>query len=302
MDNLINYIKKNKIGDYKENIDLSKYTTYKVGGKALILVLPKSIDKLKLLIKYLKENNIKFKVIGNGSNLIFSDDIFEGAIIKLDYFNDLSIEGTTITVGASYSIMKLANKACTLELTGLEFAAGIPGTVGGCIYMNAGAYNSDMGYIVKKVVVLNPFYEVETIYNKDLNFHYRTSFFQNNKDYIILSAVIALRKGKKDAIKEVMDDRKKRRIASQPLEYPSAGSVFRNPTDNFAGKLIEDCGIKGYEIGGAQISSKHANFIVNKNHASASDVRNLIFFAKDRVKEKYGIDLKIEQEFVNWKE
>ena len=302
MNKLVDFIKKNKIGDYKENISLSKYTTYKVGGIASILVLPKNVDKLKVLLEYIKNNNITYKIIGNGSNLIFSDDLFDGVIIKLDNFNNLEIKNTIIKVGAAYSIIKLANKACSLGLTGLEFAAGIPGTIGGCIYMNAGAYNSDMGYIVSDVTVLDPKGKINVLYNKDLDFHYRSSFFQKNKDYTILEATIVLKKGQKEAIREVMEDRKKRRILSQPLDMPSAGSVFRNPTDNYAGKLIEDCNLKGYEIGGAQISLKHANFIVNKNNATAKDVRDLILLAKQKVKDTYGIDLKIEQEFVNWKE
>lgn len=300
MKDIIDFIKNNKIGDYKENVLMSTYTTYKVGGCVKVLVFPKDIEKLKLLIKELKENNINYKVIGNGSNLIFSDNEYNGVLIKLDHFNSLEIDDTKITVGASYSLIKLSNKACFLGLTGLEFAAGIPGTVGGSIYMNAGAYNSDMGYIVKEVVVLNPYGEVETLYNKDLDFHYRSSFFQNNKDYIVISAVIVLKRGDKQLIKEIMEDRKQRRLSSQPLEYPSAGSVFRNPEGNFAGKLIEDCGLKGYRLGGARISEKHANFVINENNATAEDIRNLILLARDKVKEKYNIELKIEQEFVNW--
>lgn len=300
MKDIIDFIKSNKIGDYKENVSMSTYTTYKVGGCVKVLVFPKDIEKLKLLIKELKENNINYKVIGNGSNLIFSDNEYNGVLIKLDHFNSLEIDDTKITVGASYSLIKLSNKACFLGLTGLEFAAGIPGTVGGSIYMNAGAYNSDMGYIVKEVVVLNPYGEVETLYNKDLDFHYRSSFFQNNKDYIVIGAVIVLKRGDKQLIKEIMEDRKQRRLSSQPLEYPSAGSVFRNPEGNYAGKLIEDCGLKGYRLGGARISEKHANFVINENNATAEDIRNLILLARDKVKEKYNIELKIEQEFVNW--
>ncbi len=300
MKDIIDFIKNNKIGDYKENALMSTYTTYKVGGKAKILVFPKDVEKLILLLKELKENSINYKVIGNGSNLIFSDNEYNGVLIKLDNFNSLEIDDTKITVGASYSLIKLSNKACFLGLTGLEFAAGIPGTVGGSIYMNAGAYNSDMGYIVREVSVLNPKCEIETLYNKDLDFHYRSSFFQKNKDYIVIGAVIVLKKGDKQLIKEIMEDRKQRRLSSQPLEYPSAGSVFRNPEGNFAGKLIEDCGLKGYKLGGARISQKHANFVINEDNATAEDIRNLILLARDKVKEKYNIELKIEQEFVNW--
>ena len=300
MKDIIDFIKNNKIGDYKENALMSTYTTYKVGGKAKILVFPKDVEKLILLLKELKEDSINYKVIGNGSNLIFSDNEYNGVLIKLDNFNSLEIDDTKITVGASYSLIKLSNKACFLGLTGLEFAAGIPGTVGGSIYMNAGAYNSDMGYIVREVSVLNPKCEIETLYNKDLDFHYRSSFFQKNKDYIVIGAVIVLKKGDKQLIKEIMEDRKQRRLSSQPLEYPSAGSVFRNPEGNFAGKLIEDCGLKGYKLGGARISQKHANFVINEDNATAEDIRNLILLARDKVKEKYNIELKIEQEFVNW--
>ena len=164
--------------------------------------------------------------------------------------------------------------------------------------MNAGAYKSDMGYIVESVKVLTPDYEVKELSNKEMDFHYRSSFLQKNKDYICLEATIKLRRGNRDAILEVIRDRKLRRIESQPLEYPSAGSVFRNPEGDFAGRLIEELGYKGKKIGGAMVSLKHANFIVNAGHAKGEDIKKLILEIKDKVKEKYNIDLKIEQEFV----
>ena len=300
MKDLITFIKKNNIGNIKENVSLSKFTTYKVGGTARLLVYPKNTEKLILLLKKLKKENIKHKVLGFGSNLIFSDSLYDGVIIKLDSFDGVKIKDTVITAGAGVSLIKLSYKAQKEGLTGLEFASGIPGSVGGAVFMNAGAYKSDMGYIVSEVKVLTPELDVKTLYNKDLKYKYRSSFLQSNPNYICLEATLVLRHGDKNAIKELMETRKQKRLLTQPLEYPSAGSVFRNPEGDFAGRLIEECGLKGYSIGGAKVSEKHANFIVNSGGATASDVKNLITYVHDKVKEETKVDLKIEQEFVNW--
>lgn len=300
MNKLISLIKKNNIGKYIEDASLSNYTTYKVGGIAKIIVYPKDIKKLITLLKYIKNNNIKYKVLGNGSNTLFSSKPYDGVIIKLDEFNDIDVDGVKIKVGAGYNLMKLSSLATRKSLSGLEFAAGIPGNVGGSIYMNAGAYKSDMGYIVQKVKVLTPDFKVITMTNKELHFHYRDSFFQHNKDYICLEATLKLKEGKKSEISALNDERKKRRLESQPLEYPSAGSVFRNPEGMFAGKLIEDLGLKGLTKGGAQISNKHANFIINLGNAKAEDIKDLIEFVASTVEENYKVKLKVEQEFVNW--
>ena len=294
--NILKSLKDLKCGKV-EQILLKNYTTYKVGGKS-ILVTPRKIDDLKKLIIFLKNNNVKYKVLGNGSNVIFNNSGYDGVIIKLNEFNSLMITGNTVVVGAGYSLMKLAIKTCHMGLFGLDFATGIPGTVGGAVYMNAGAYKSDMGYVVKSVKVLTPDLEVKSLSNKDLDFHYRTSFLQKNPGYICLEATIKLRKGNKDVIMEIVNDRKKRRLESQPLEYPSAGSVFRNPEGDFAGRLIEEIGYKGKSIGGAKVSEKHANFIINNGNASGEDIKKLILEIKKKVKEKYNIDLKVEQEFV----
>ena len=168
------------------------------------------------------------------------------------------------------------------------------------MHYKQGAYNSDMGYVVSRVKVLTPKMTVITMVNRELDFHYRTSFFKKHKDYIVLEATFNLQKGNRELLEEVVNDRKKRRLESQPLEYPSAGSVFRNPKDNYSGKLIEDLGYKGLIKGGAKISEKHANFIVNHNNAKASDIKELIEFIQEEVKEKYNIDLHVEQEFINW--
>jgi len=296
--NIIEDIKGLKVGKVIENVLLKNYTTYKVGGKAICIVKPNDEEGLIKLLKYLKENKIKHKILGNGSNVIFNDSGYNGVIIKLDCFNNLKIINNKITVGAGYMLNKLALRVSRLGFTGMEFAAGIPGTVGGAIYMNAGAYKSDMGYIVNSVKVLTPDYEIKVLKNKDLDFHYRTSFLQKNKDYICLEVDIVLNKGNSHEIMELIEERKKRRLETQPLEYPSAGSVFRNPDGDFAGRLIEEVGYRGKSIGDAKVSDKHANFIINNGTATGEDVKKLINEIKDKIKEKYNIELKVEQEFV----
>ena len=292
-------LEKINCGKVLENCSLKQYMTYRAGGIADYIVFPESIEQLKNLMSYLKEKNIKHKVVGYGSNLLFSDDGYRGVLIKLDALHMCEFYGTKVVVGAGYPLMKLAIKAAKLGLTGLEFAAGIPGTIGGAIYMNAGAYKSDMGYIVSEIKVLTPELTVKTMYNRELEFHYRTSFLQTHPGYICLEATLILTKGTEAAIRSVMEDRKKRRLMTQPLEYPSAGSVFRNPEGIAAGKLIEDCGLKGMRIGGAEVSRKHANFIINVDHANANDIRKLILTVQDTVWKKKKIKLKCEQEFVD---
>ena len=274
------------IGKIDTNVSLKKCTTYRVGGIAKYIAYPKNVNALVKLIKYLKNKNVKYKILGNGSNLLFSDKEYDGVLIKLTEFDELEFIGKTkLRVGAGYNLIKLSLVTAKKGLTGLEFASGIPGTVGGSVFMNAGAYKSDMGYVVESVKVLTPEEKIISLENKEMDFHYRTSFLKKHPGYICL---------------EVIKDRRGRRLASQPLEYPSAGSVFRNPPDDFAGRLIEESGLKGEKHGGAMISSKHANFIVNYKNAKADDIKYLIELAHDKVKENYNIDLKIEQEFVNW--
>ncbi len=295
---MIDKLKKMKVGKVIVNPLMKDYTTYKVGGKALAMVIPDNVDNLIKLIKFLDENKIKWKVIGNGSNLIFKEQ-YDGVIIKLSEFKKLEINDTVIDVEAGYNLPRLCMKVAKEGLTGLEFAAGIPGTIGGAVFMNAGAYKSDMGYIVSEVTVIDENYDIKTLYNRDLNFHYRTSFLKQNPRYICISAKIVLKRGNTKAIMDVIEDRKQRRLMSQPLEYPSAGSVFRNPENDYAGRLIEELGYKGKNIGGAYVSDKHANFIINKDNATSSDVIALINEVKTKVKEKYDIDLIEEQEIVD---
>ena len=287
----------------KLNESLKLHTTFKVGGTCKYFITPKDLEELIDLLKYLKEKDIKYMILGNGSNTIFSSEEYDGVIINLTNLNSMLIDGTKIYVEAGYQLIKLSVDALNNSLSGLEFAAGIPGNVGGAIFMNAGAYKSDMSNLVETVTFLDENLELKTLEKKELNFSYRKSLFQEHPEYIIISTVLNLNESIKEEIKDLMDRRKARRIESQPLEYPSAGSVFRNPSEDvFAGKLIEDLGLKGFTIGKATVSPKHANFIINVDGATGEDIRALIKLIKSKVKEKYNIDLHVEQRFINFED
>ncbi len=301
MDHYIETIKDLNIGRVEEFASLKKYTSYHVGGTARAIVFPKNAEGLVTLMRYLRENNILYKVLGKGSNVLFSEKNYNGVIIKLDDFDEITFFGRyKVRAGAGASLIKLSTMAAKRGLTGLEFASGIPGSVGGSVFMNAGAYGSDMGYIVERVKVLTPDLKIIHLENREMDFHYRSSILQKRRDYICLEVVISLQKGNREAIEEVIRDRRERRLESQPLEYPSGGSVFRNPEGTSAWKLIDGVGLKGRVQGGAMVSDKHANFVVNNNGGTADDVKFLIDLCHDKVLEEYGIDLKCEQEFVNW--
>ena len=291
-------IKKLKVGKVLKNVSMKDYTTYKAGGDAKALVYVDSLESLIKLIKFIKENEIRYKVIGNCSNLVFSDKLFDGVLIKLDFLDFYEVDDILVKVGAYYNLTKLAMKMSKNGLMGLEWAVGIPGTIGGAVFMNAGAYKSDMGYIVSSVKVLTGDLEVKTIYNKEMKFGYRSSILQENRDYICLEANLVLKHGDSKELKEIIEDRKRRRLMSQPLEFPNAGSVFRNPEGDFAGRIVEALGYKGKGINDAIVSEKHANFIVNKGSASGDDIIDLIRKIKDEVYDKTNIELKVEQEFV----
>lgn len=294
---MLKELKTRKYGKVTENIDLSNYTTYKLKGVGAVLVEPETEKQLLDLLNLIQQKELPYKIIGGGSNLIFSGD-YDGILIHLGAFNKLKIEDTKVIVGAGYPLLKLAMKLSRMGYTGLEFATGIPGTVGGAIFNNAGAYGSDMGYIVESILVITPQLEIKRLYNRDLDFHYRTSFLKQNSGYVCLEANLVLKNGNKEEIMEIIEDRKKRRLMSQPLEFPSAGSVFRNPTNVPAWKLIEDLGLKGYQIGGAKVSEKHANFIITDGKTSGNDVIALIREIQTKVKETYQIDFILEQEIV----
>lgn len=299
MKSLINLIKKENLGTYKENVSFKKLTTYKTGGTARLVVLPYNTGALIKILKYIKNNNIKYKIFGNGSNILASDKDYNGVIIKLTNLNNIIINDNKIEVEAGYNFTNLCNQMSKKGYSGLEFGGGIPATVGGAIYMNAGAYLESISSVVEKVDILDENMQIITLSKSELQYGYRSSIFMK-KNWIILKAYLKLKKYNKEEIIDLIEDRKQRRIKTQPLEYPSAGSVFRNPKGMYAGKLIEDCNLKGFTYGGAQISDKHANFIINKNNATSSDIAYLMNLAKEKVKEKYNIDLYREQELFNF--
>ena len=286
-------------GDIKENVSLKTLTTLKVGGISKYVFYPKNVTSLKKALTLFKENNINYKIFGNGSNIIPSDKIYDGVIIKLSSLNNLKIEDEVIEVEAGYSLMKLAKEVIKLGLSGLEWACGIPGTIGGAVYMNAGAYKQDMSFVLEKITALDENMNIVTLNKDELDFSYRHSRLME-ENLICLSATLKLEKNDISLIEEVVNKRKEKRMETQPLEYPSAGSVFRNPFNDFAGRLVEECNLKGKQIGGAMISLKHANFIINKDNATGKDVLDLINLAKKEVKEKFNIELKQEQELFNF--
>jgi UDP-N-acetylmuramate dehydrogenase len=281
--------------NYEENISLKKYNTYRIDILAKYMVFPKNTKELIELINFARTNNIKYMILGNGSNVIFNTTYYDGIIIKLDNFNNMSIKGNKVYAEAGCSLIKLAISTINAELSGLEFACGIPGTVGASISMNAGAYNLDISNSLESISVLTPQNEIIILNKKKLEFSYRDSFLKRNPDYVVLSANFLLKKGNREEMLLQMEERKKRRKDTQPLEYPSAGSVFRNPPSMYAGELIEKCNLKGYCIGDATVSTKHANFIVNKGNATGKDIVSLINKIKEEVKNKYKIELILEQ-------
>ncbi len=291
---LVTTIDKTKI---KENEDMSKYTSFKAGGKARFLIKANQIQDIKDAIKITKEQNIPFLVIGNGSNILFKDGLYNGIIIKVE-LNKLEINKDKATVSAGVKNAVLAQKLLENELSGFEFAAGIPGTIGGAIRMNAGAYGGEIKDILEEVTYLDySTLEEKTITNKECDFEYRHSVFCNNKN-IILSATFNFNKDEKINIQEKMNLYAKSRKDNQPLEYPSAGSTFKRGEDFITAKLIDECGLKGYTIGGAQVSEKHAGFIINKDKATSKDIIELIDYVKKVVKEKKGKKIELEIEII----
>ena len=300
MQDVIKEIISRHLGKVLINERISNYTTYRVGGKVRAICFPKNEEDLIALVGLLKENKIKYFVLGNGSNVLFSDNMYDGIIIKLDNFNKISIKRNTIEVGAGYPLIKLSNDAMRNSLVGLEFASGIPGTVGGAVFMNAGAYGEDMSKIVSSVRVLTSDLKIVELSNKEMEFSYRTTILQKHLDYVCISAKLKLKKGQKEEIEKIMTERREVRRATQPLNFPSAGSVFRNPPGMYAGKLIEDMGLKGFSVGKAMVSEKHANFIINTGNAKASDIKKIIDTIKQKAISKYNIRLRVEQRLINW--
>lgn len=273
---------------------MKDHVTFRVGGPADFFVMPKNGKELERVIKICARHNMPCYIIGNGSNLLVSDQGYRGVVIQLfRQLNDIRCEGNVITAQAGALLSAIANRALEEGLTGFEFAAGIPGTLGGACVMNAGAYGGEMKNVLKSVTVLTREGEFLTLEKNELELGYRTSIIAK-KDYIVLEAQIELQEGNPEQIKAVMDDLKERRITKQPLEYPSAGSTFKRPEGYFAGKLIQDTGLQGFQVGGAQISEKHCGFVINKDQATAADIAELIRQVQDRVEEKFGVRLETE--------
>lgn len=281
---------------------LSTMTTLRIGGPARYVTYPENDISLDGIIRFLNKNEIPYKVIGKGSDLLCSDDPFEGVIIRLDrHYNDTVFDDNMITVQAGASIIVLAVEAQKQGLSGLEFASGIPGTVGGAIFMNAGAYKSSVSDILSEVFVYKDG-KVEWMKKEDCEFGYRTSIFQKHPNWIILGARFQMTPKEKEEIKELMANRRERRMQAQPLDKPSCGSVFRNPEGKNAWELIQGIGYRGKQLGDACVSPKHCNFIVNNGNASAKDYYQLILDIQNKVKEEYDVELKTEVEMFNWKE
>ena len=290
-----------QLGQLLENELLSKHTTLRVGGIARVLVVPNGEASFIETVKIVKDYQLNFKIIGKGSNLLPSDNEYRGVIIKCDKgLDDVKIEGTMITAGAGISTGFLANLAAKAGLSGLEFISGIPASLGGAIYMNAGAYNKEVKDVLVKALIIDEYGKLRWLTNEDFNFSYRFSVMQQHQEWIVVKAILQLEEGNSEEIIELMKIRKERRKASQPLNMPSAGSTFRNPLPHASWKLIEDAGLRGLAIGGAEVSAKHCNFIVNTKNASATDILKLIQHVQKTVFEKYGIELHPEVEMFNW--
>lgn len=270
---------------------IREYTTYKLDGEIKKIYIPEDVLELKKLILKLKKDNIKYKIIGNGSNMIISSK-YDGVLIKLSKFDKLDIKDNIVKVGSGYSLSKLVLKCAKKNLSGLEFAYGIPATIGGAIYQNVGAYGYSIDDFIKYVTLLDG-NEIKTLSKDELNFGYRDSIFKH-KNLICLEATFELKYSNDVSYKKYMEERK----LKQPLEYPSAGSVFLNPIGYSAGKLIEEAGLKGFRVNDAMVSYKHANFIVNVGRARAEDVIKLIRIIQDKVQADTGIYLETEQEYL----
>lgn len=277
-----------------KNHSLSRYTSWKIGGPADLFIPVDSLSSLQLIYPYLHTHKIPHFVIGKGSNILIPDDGVRGAVIHLTgEFEHISNNDTLVTAGAGASFVRLCLLAAKLGLSGLEFGSGIPGSVGGAVRMNAGAHGSDVSRVLDSAKVITPTGEIYLLTNQELEFAYRTSFL-NQKPYIVIESTFSLASGSPELISEITRRNKQTRLSTQPLKQPSCGSVFKNPTPEYAANLIERSGLKGVRIGDAQISELHGNFIVNLGHASANDILALIQLAVHTVNENFGIRLEPE--------
>lgn len=286
------------IDSIKFNEPMKNHTSFRVGGVADVLVRPKTEEEIINLIKYLKENSTPYFVMGNGSNLLVKDGGIRGVVIKISKdFGEFKIKDNKVFVSAGCMLAVIGKAALKEGLTGFEFASGIPGTIGGALTMNAGAYGKEMKDIVKEVKVIDENGDIKILSNEEMEFSYRKSIL-NKKSYVVLSAVLELEKGNIEDIKITMNDITKKRVTTQPLNMPSAGSTFKRPEGYFAAKLIEDAGLKGLSLRGAQVSDKHSGFIINNGDATAKDLLNLMYIVKNIVKSKFDIQLEEEVKII----
>ena len=289
----------NEYGQLLENVNLEKYNTYGIKTHAKYLIKPYDVNNLIDLMNYLKTNKIKYFILGNGSNIILPDNDFDGVIIKLDNFNTIEYNDSIVKVGSGIKLGQLVDDTLNHGFGNLYFLSGIPGTVGGAIVQNAGAFNHSIFEYIKDVTVLDNGC-IRTISKDEIKYSYRYTQFKNNKYLIILSCSIMLEKSNIDEIRKQINNNLQKRVKTQPLKYKNAGSVFKNPDGDSAGRIIDELGLKGLTVGGAKISLEHANFIINYNFCKSSDIIELINIVKKKVKEKKNIDLELEQEIINW--
>lgn len=279
------------------NEPMKMHTSFRAGGPAAWYAEPETAEELGALVSLFQKAGLPWYIVGNGSNLLVSDQGYPGLIISTSRFDRLETEGEILRAGSGVLLSKAASLALKCGLTGLEFAAGIPGTVGGACVMNAGAYGSETKDVLLSATVLTPEGQIKRIPAEELELGYRTSCIPGN-GYVVLEAEYALKRGEPEAIKARMDELSAKRREKQPLEYPSAGSTFKRPEGYFAGKLIMDAGLRGFTVGGAQVSEKHCGFVINRGNASAEDVRSLIFQVQDRVYRQFGVKLEPEVRFL----
>lgn len=281
-------------GGLRENESMGRHTTFRAGGPADYFAEPQSADQLAGVIRVCREAGEPYAIVGNGSNLLVGDLGYHGAVISIGKaFGEIRVEDNRIFAGAGALLASVARNALTAELTGFEFAAGIPGSVGGAVVMNAGAYGSEMKDVMASATVLTPEGEVVTIASEDLELGYRASCVLK-KGYVVLGAEFMLEHGDPEKIREQMDELAGKRREKQPLEYPSAGSTFKRPQGDFAGRLIEVAGLRGFRVGDAQVSEKHCGFVINRGEASSADILSLCRQVQERVKENSGVELELE--------
>lgn len=299
MEQLVKELLEANVGRVLVNEPLARYTTMKIGGPADILIVPKHVAGIEKTLELVKKYKKEWTAIGRGSNLLISDQGIEGVVIRLgEGLDHLEVEKNRVRVGGGYPLIKLSTLLSRQGLAGLEFASGIPGSVGGAVYMNAGAHNSEISNILTKTRILFENGTIDWLTNKEMEFSYRTSVLQRKRPGIVLEAEFQLQAGEREEIISSMQKNKNYRRETQPWNHPCAGSIFRNPIPYFAGNLIEKAGLRGYKIGGAQISEMHGNFIINTGAASAQDVLDLIALIKHTIKDKFGVDMHTEVEII----